>query len=213
MKKRKLLATICLALSTIAATAQDWDFSSGRSSTYESTRHHHFGIDIGIGGSGNKQFIGDFGLRWQININDYIAWDALTVKSLIVMDEQFFSSDEDESGYKVTPQLLSGIHLLTPQFSGMKVYGYARLGYGWNIHQCDEDYVDVLDHQSGFAYELGAGLQVSKHVYLGYAFNKINVDYGAIYTPLADSDYTDESNWKTIYYLYRAYIFRVGFVF
>lgn len=209
MKKRKLLAIAVFALTTVAASAQDWDFSSGRSSTYESTRHHHFGIDLGIGGTGYKQFVFDLGLRWQININDYIAWDAITVKSLMVLDEQFFNDSE----YKITPQLLSGLHLMTPQFAGMKVYGYARLGYGWNIHQCDEEYMDVLDHQSAFAYELGAGLQVSKHVYLGYAFNKINLDYGAIHTPLIDSDYTDEDNWETIYYLYRAYIFRVGFIF
>lgn len=165
MKKSFLI--LLLSISCCVTFAQDWAFGGG---SYETPRHQ-FGIELGVGGAGDLCV--DFGLRWQANFNEYIAWDVITVKAVADVEEDFSET--------ITPEILSGLRLISPDFGGMTAYVNGRVGYAHNFDM----------EEGGFTYEVGAGLNVTRHIYVGYAFNHIKIDE-------SDANY---------------HAFRVGFLF
>ena len=147
---KKTLLLMLLALSSTAAMAQ-WSYDGG----YE-TKRHCFGIELGVGGTGDTSV--DFGLRWQANLHENFAWDVLTLKAVADVENDFSES--------ITPELLTGLRVISPDFSGLTAYLNARFGYAYNIDASE----------GGFAYELGAGVNVTRNIYIGYAFNQFKID-------------------------------------
>lgn len=145
---RRFALIICILLYGIAVKAQDWDFGD---SGNDDVRRNQFGIELGVGGTGDITV--DLGLRWQMNIHPNIGWDVLTLKAITVPDYL-----EDS----ITPQLLTGLRLTSPSFSGLTAYLTGRAGYGYWIN----------GEEGGFCYEIGAGVNVTKHISLGYAYNR-----------------------------------------
>ena len=70
-------------------------------------KKHQFGIELGVGGNGMTAV--DFGLRWQTNFHPNVSWDVLTVKAV---------GCPEELGSTITPQVMAGIHLTSPEFAG-----------------------------------------------------------------------------------------------
>lgn len=148
---KKLLLSMLALIVSLAVDAQDWDFGDN---TYE-TKRHNFGVELGVGGTG--LFTVDLALRWQMNLHEYLSWDVLTVKAMVV--PEYFSES-------ITPQVMTGVHLNSPQFWGLSVYLLGRGGYGY-----------MVDAETGGAcFEIGTGLNITKHVYVGYAYEQQKVD-------------------------------------
>lgn len=140
-----------VALISLTAAAQDWDFGGG----YESSRHN-FGLEVGVGGTGDVTV--DIGVKWQLNLHEFVAWDVITAKALADVENDFSDS--------ITAQLLSGLRLTTPDFSGLSAYATAKFGYAYQF--------DAED--GSFAYELGIGINATRRVYFGFAYNTFKID-------------------------------------
>lgn len=150
MKRTIILLTVFMT--TAVAMAQDLSFNGG---SYEH-RRHSFGIELGVGGAGDLCV--DLGLRWQMNLHEYVAWDVITVRAMADVENDF--------GDSITPEILSGLRLISPELFGMTAYANARFGYAHNF--------DLED--GSFTYELGVGINVTRHIYVGYAYNHFKID-------------------------------------
>ena len=149
---KKTLLILLFALSALSVCAQDWDFGS-RSSI---ARGHRFGFEAGITNFESEIAL-DLGFRWQYDFHEYISWDVVTLKALA----QFNNFDGS-----LTPEILTGLRLFTPEFIGMRLYGNAGIGYDYNP---DTGY-------GGLALQLGIGLRVTDTVSIGYAFDRMKLD-------------------------------------
>ena len=118
---------------------------------------HQFSVEAGVGGNGVASM--DLGLRYQINFHPNIAWDVLTVKGISSFDN--FPTDD------LLVEAMSGLRLTSPSLNGLKAYATGKVGYGNYCTSTDE---------SGFVFEGGGGLYLTKHFYVGYAFNQISYD-------------------------------------
>lgn len=145
--RRMILSMLALLFFSVISSAQDWDFGSDN---YE-TKRHNWGIELGVGGTGS--FTIDVGFRWQMNLHEFVSWDVLTLKALVA--PEYFTET-------ITPQLMTGIHLNSPQFFGISAYLLGRGGYG--------RWIDAKT--GGFCLEIGAGLNVTKHISVGYAYDQ-----------------------------------------
>ncbi|MCL1626368.1 hypothetical protein [Bacteroides caecicola] len=142
-------------------------------------KKHQFGIELGVGGNGMTAV--DFGLRWQTNFHPNVSWDVLTVKAV---------GCPEELGSTITPQVMTGIHLTSPEFAGMSAYVIARCGYGYWV-----------EGESGdVCFEVGAGINLTKHVYIGYVFNHQSGD-------------GDSYDYKYVDYTANYHAARIGFLF
>lgn len=153
--KKILSSLLSIVLCTGIASAQDWDFGN----SYEN-KLHNVGIELGLGSGFGEDFTVDFGLRWQYNLHENFAWDVITIKAIADVKKHCFKES-------ITPTVLSGFRVISPNFIGLTAYANARVGYAYNVDNED----------GGFAYEVGVGVNVTKHVYIGYAFNDNKVDY------------------------------------
>jgi opacity protein-like surface antigen len=114
------------------------------------------GVELGLGGTGDMTV--DLGVKWMMNFNEYIAWDVLTVRAGADVENSFVES--------IVGELMSGPRFTTPEFGDMSVYLNGRAGYA---HHFDSS-------EGGFAYEIGAGINVTPHISLGYSYNHFNID-------------------------------------
>lgn len=151
---KKFLAFSLCVLTAGVAIAQDWDFSSSKSSG--DIKRNQFAIEIGAGGG--DDIIVDLGIRWQMNFGQYVAWDVLTLKALA--DVQY----EDNIFDATALQLLTGVRGTSPVFyKNISSYLTAKAGYA----VCSTD----ISGDGEFAFELGLGFNLGSHFYFGYAFN------------------------------------------
>jgi len=118
-------------------------------------------IEAGVGGNGATTI--NLGVRWQRNFHPYVAWDILSAN---------FVSNIDMISDVIMPQIMTGIRVSSPSFSGMKVYAIGRVGYGGSVCS-NEDY-----QGNGMVFEVGGGLCLTKHLYIGYAYN--HQDLGSV---------------------------------
>lgn len=149
MKQTIILAAMLLA--SIGISAQDWDFGGG----YETNRHN-FGVEIGLGGTGDVTV--DVGAKWQMNLHEYVAWDVVTAKAMADVEHNFSKS--------LTGELLTGVRGISPDFAGLTAYATIKGGYAYNFDATD----------GGFAYELGLGVNITRTIYVGYAYNGYKID-------------------------------------
>lgn len=154
---KKTFLTLLMVLGCAVTTkAQDWSFGGD---SYE-TKRNNFGIELGVGGTGDVTV--DLGFKWQANLHENIAWDVVTVKAVADVENNFAES--------CTGQVLTGLRLISPEFSGMNIYANARAGYAHNFDASE----------GGFAFEIGAGIQVTRSIYLGYAYNNFKLGDGKV---------------------------------
>ena len=114
-------------------------------------------IDLGIGGFADdaEGFAIDFGLRFTKMFTPNIGWDILKISAQTTPDSEIYPN--------LNLQAKTGIRGVTPILFGKSgaVYGYFDGGYGYNIH----------DEGGGFAWEAGIGVNLSKQLSLGLAYN------------------------------------------
>mgnify|MGYP003050704843 FL=1 len=117
-------------------------------------KKNQWAMEVGIGGNGATTV--NLGFRWQHNLHPYVAWDVLALNVV---------APTEELSEMLMPQLMTGVRLLSPELSGMKVYVTGRAGYG-GIMSGNAD-----ARGQGLAFEIGAGINITKHLYAGYAYN------------------------------------------
>lgn len=143
LKQMKKLFILCgLLICAVTVNAQNEE------------KKNQWAVEAGIGGSGTTTV--NLGVRWQRNFHPYVAWDIVTLN--IVAPTENLSET-------LMPQLMTGIHLFSPELAGMKVYMTGRAGYG-GMMSGDSD-----ARGDGFTFELGAGINITKHLYAGYAYS------------------------------------------
>ncbi len=150
--RKVVFLSLMMMLMTTVVKAQDWSFSDD---SYESNRHN-FGLELGVGGTGNITV--DLGFKWQINLHENIAWDAIVIKALADVENDLMDS--------LTSEALTGLRYISPEFAGMTAFVNGRAGYAHHIDSSE----------GGFAFELGGGINVTGNIYLGYAYNNFKID-------------------------------------
>lgn len=113
-----------------------------------------FGLDFGVGsvkdGEGTEF---DFGMRWLHNFSPYIGWDVIGIKAVANTKDVVASA---------TPQAMTGIRGTSPiLFANMTAYAGFRMGYGYNVDS----------EIGGLCYEFSFGINLTKKIYIGYAYN------------------------------------------
>lgn len=156
MNKRTFFILAMLLFLTVDMRAQKWSFDKKSDS-----KQDWFGIDLGIGGMKNLNGTGvDFGLRYLHTYTPYIAWNAINVKA-IANTEDFVKT--------ITPQVMTGIKLSSPSFfKDIYVFGGFKGGYGYNID----------GREGGFCYEIEAGINLTRNIFVGYAYNNQKIADG-----------------------------------
>lgn len=188
---RKILLFVGMFLCCFVLQAQDWSFSNG--SDDSDVKKNQFAVELGVGGTGEVAV--DLGFRWQMNLYPNIGWDVLTLKAYAA---------PDDLGATVTPQLMTGIHLTSPEFVGLTGYLIGRAGYGYWIDR----------EAGGFCFEVGAGINVTKHMYIGYAYNHQKGNYEAtFYKKGSGGKYTTTLYTEDVDYKVNYHSFRIGFYF
>lgn len=71
-------------------------------------KKNQWAVEAGIGGNGATTV--NLGVRWQRNFHPYVAWDVLTLN--VVAPTENLSE-------MLMPQLMTGVHLLSPEFTGI----------------------------------------------------------------------------------------------
>lgn len=156
-------------------------------------KKNQWAIEAGVGGTGDVTI--DLGVRWQMNFHPNIGWDVVTLKAL---------TSPDRFKETLMPQVMTGLHLTSPKFAGMSAYFVGRAGYGYWIDQ----------EAGGFCFEVGGGINVTKHIYVGYAYNHQKGTYDYTYTKQGSGGkysttlHTAEMDYKTNYHA-----FRIGYYF
>lgn len=118
-------------------------------------KRNQFAVEAGTG-SALSNFVVNLGFRWQMNLHPNIAWDVLTVKATTTPDSDILDAMLAEG--------MTGVRLTSYEFAGMSVYATGKVGYG--------HYIDISN--GGVCYEFGAGLNITSHLSVGYAFNEMS---------------------------------------
>lgn len=152
MKKLTLLAFSCLVFLT--GSAQNAP-TTPKDLTY--------GVDVKFGTIAS---CGSFGIGFHMerSYNPYITWNLVSVSW-----EAPFDSPADLDRIS----LRTGLRGFSPCFfRNMRGYANVDMGYTATVAKCmDEDYYMVHEDFHGFGLEVGAGLRLTDHIGLGYAFD------------------------------------------
>lgn len=150
---------------------------------YYDEKKNEWALEAGVGGTGSTAV--NLGLRWQHNFHPYIAWDVLNLNAV---------APTDDFG-QVVPQLMTGLRLKSPEFAGLKLYAIGHVGYGVNVDDTD---------LHGLVFEVGGGIQLTEHFYVGYAYN--HQDLGTI--EVRNGKHTSSEKRESKYHA-----FRIGWIF
>lgn len=154
--KKMLFTVIGLLMLTTVVNAQKWSFDNKRD-----YQEDWFGIDLGVGGIKDADGTGiDFGLRYLHSYSQYIAWNAVNIKA--IANTKMFKES-------LTPQVMTGIRLTSPDFlRDLTAFAGFKAGYGYNID----------NKNGGFCYEAEVGINVTRNIFIGYAYNNQKLDGG-----------------------------------
>lgn len=158
MNRKILLILFALFFLLPTSKAQKWSFDRKPDS-----RQDWFGIDFGVGGMKDMDGTGvDFGLRYLRSYTQYIAWNAIDIKAIAT------TKDFEKT---ITPQAMTGIKLTSPSIlKDISAFGGAKGGYGYHIDS----------EKGGFCYEIEVGINVTPHLFIGYAYNNQKLGEGNI---------------------------------
>lgn len=156
MNKNFFLILTVFSFLAVNIQAQKWSFDNKSDS-----KQNWFGIDFGVGGMKNLDGTGiDFGLRYLRSYTPYIAWNAVNVKAV---------ANTKDFAKTVTPQIMTGIKLSSPAvFKEIYAFGGFKGGYGYNVDGRD----------GGFCFEIEAGINLTRNVFIGYAYNNQRLEGG-----------------------------------
>ena len=153
MKKLLLIAVLFIMAST--ANAQLLTSTT----LYETKQPHrnHFALDLGFGGyTGDIEGGGlalELGFRDTYDINEYLSVDIIKIGA---------HSGTDDIGGLLNLQAKTGVRGFTPILFGQsRMYANFGLGYGY--------FTDA--EKGGFAWEVGAGLDITRHIAVGFVYN------------------------------------------
>jgi hypothetical protein len=153
---KKLFAIIAVALCVVTASAQRAsDMGIFSNNEYEDWNHSAVFVETALGATTGD--IGDTDLGWSLgigyrwHITSGFCWDILKL-----------AANAEPSNFEDTVdcRLLSGFRYNSPRvLVGKSLYANVAFGY----HFLDGD----IDGRHGFAYELGAGINLTRHLSLG----------------------------------------------
>lgn len=181
------MAFVAIVIVSLPMCAEHWYSGSSSAFSYEGMdyKKNRFAIDLGAGG-GKGVGAFDLGVRYQHNFAPFIGWDAISVK-VAFPTEGTFDKNPDL-------QIMTGVRGTTPNFyKNMSGYLSVALGYGFSTDDGDGS------NDGGICTEIGVGINLCKHVYIGYAFNLQKVN--------TTMDKMEMSGNGKLHY------FRLGFVF
>lgn len=182
--KKILVFAVCV-ITAGAAMAQGWDFSVSKS---EDLKRNQFAIELGVGSASDINV--DLGFCWRMNFSKYVAWDVLTFKALA--DVAY-----DDILDATILELLTGVRGTSPVFyKNMSAYLTAKAGYAVACQDIDGD--------GEFAFELGVGVNLTRHLYVGYAFNNCGVNEEEYYSKKHSYNYATKADVHSI---------RIGYTF
>ncbi len=109
-------------------------------------------IGLEFGGGGNGAFAFDLGVHYSHNYTNSFAWDVLSIKTTI---------NPDDFNGSICSSFMTGVKLSSPESKlGINGYLLGRIGYGYY-------YKNSI---GGVNYELGAGINITSKIYIGYAY-------------------------------------------
>lgn len=155
---------------------------------YTDGGQNFWSVDLGVGGNGETSL--NLGVGYHHSFTPIVAWDVLTFQAIShpgALKEHTFL------------QALSGLRLTSPTFAlsgmdNMSIFAIGRAGYGW-----------WTDPQvGGFTFEVGGGVNLTSHLYIGYAFN--HEDAGSVSSGKGANKVTVNREMKY-------HSFRLGFYF
>jgi len=152
MKKLLLIAVLLMTAAVVNAQLLTSTTVYGTKQT-----RNHFAIDLSFGGyTGDLDGGGlalELGFRDTYDINEYFSVDILKISA---------HSGTDDFGGLLNLQAKTGVRGFTPILFGQsRMYGNVGLGYGY--------FTDAK--KGGFAWEIGAGLDITRHVAVGFVYN------------------------------------------
>lgn len=167
---KKIIFALIAMFCVTAASAQ-----RARANDYEQgDNDSHFAIAFGVGSipgvfldTNNGRtliFNGtafDIDLRWQKNINNYFALDALTLN---------YAAPFDGPAYYDEISARTGVRGFTPKFY-KNMCGYANIDLGYTCVLEKDIYSDEMVSFHSFGLEFGAGFELTKHIAIGYSLH------------------------------------------
>lgn len=185
-----------------------------------------FGLDVGIGGIRDKEGLGyeqgiptfALGFRYLHHFFPYFGVDFFKFNNQVSYKDGF-DDFPDQSYFGYNFQLMTGVRGNSPAFfKCMSGYVAFRLGYGVNYENISTDgygygyYYDSDTYTTsilgnGFCYELELGLNLTRNIFIGYAFNRQNGTRTVLdsdFDILVDAEYPVAVNYHS---------FRIGFNF
>lgn len=164
---KKIIFALIAMFCVTAASAQ-----RARANDYEQMdRNSHFAIGFGVGSlppvivnSNTLVYNGaafDIDLRWQKNINNYFALDALTIS---------YTAPFDGPAYYDEISTRTGVRGFTPKFY-KNMCGYANIDLGYTCVLAKDLMLDEMVTNHSFGLEFGAGFELTKHIAIGYSLH------------------------------------------
>ena len=122
-----------------------------------------YGVDVKFGTIATCGAYG-VGFHMERSYHPYISWDLVSVSW-----EAPFDSPADLDRMS----LRTGVRGFSPCFfRSMRGYAHVDMGYTAIVAKClDENFSMVHEDFHGFGLEVGAGLRLTDHIGLGYAFD------------------------------------------
>lgn len=167
MKKTFLVAL--LAIFTMSASAQ---LMTSRMSKMTGERKTHVWMDFGVGlptGDASKAKLGaavDLGFRITHMYTENYGWDIVRIKGKTYCGA-------DDIGDVISVGIQTGFRYVSPVlFSNKTLYGNVMLGasaigLSRSSHHSDDDDAGFSGTDAGFDWEIGAGINLTKHFSAG----------------------------------------------
>lgn len=123
---------------------------------------NHFGAEVGVGRIGGCAGM-DFSMRFQHDYSKYISWDCISLNTEFIFDKP---SDFTQITFR------TGLRGYSPYFYD-EMRAYTNIAIGGGVNMYDESYYKrrKVDICGTFSLNFGIGIQLTNHLYTGYALN------------------------------------------
>jgi opacity protein-like surface antigen len=181
---KKLFAIIAVALCVVTASAQRAsDMGIFSNNEYEDWNHSAVFVETAIGaivGDVDTDFGWNVGLGYRWHISYGFCWDVLKL-GINTIPSNFSKETLDW-------RVLSGFRYNSPRFIAGKSL-YANVAFGYHILDGGKD------GKHGLAYEIGAGINLTRHLSLGISWDASS--YNSTYTYKKNS-YSENISWGIV---------------
>jgi hypothetical protein len=180
---KKLFAILAVVLSVATASAQrasdmgvfsgndleDWNHSAAFIETH---------LGAVVGDVADTGFGWGFGIGYRWHISSGFCWDVAKLAA---------NTDVTNFTDMLDVRVLSGFRYNSPRFVAGKSL-YLNAAFGYHIMTQDSDY-------KGFAYEVGTGVNLTRHLSLGLTWDASSYKYEYYY---GRKEYSGTTNWGTV---------------